>query len=379
MDSGSSSLAHKAKAAFVLPEGAYLLSHSVGCLPVGAEQALAEAFLDPWRAAGGDAWPHWLQAADRFRAAVARLIGASPADIAPQANVSSALAKALHALPRRAGRTALLLTGEDFPSCGFVLSEASRTGFEPRFLNGDPLDPAAWADALADDVHLALVTHAYSNRSARLPVADITAIARERGIATFVDAVQTLGVVPVDIARWSADFVAGSCVKFLCGGPGAGFLWVRPETAAACRPIDTGWFSHADPFAFDIHDFRPAKGATRFWGGTPSIAPFVLAAHGIEALLGFGIEAIRDHNQTLIDRLHGAWGKDAIASHPTRHQRGNAVLLRVREPSPALAALRDAGIYADARAGAIRVSPHLYNDADDIDRLVETLEPFRAI
>lgn len=377
MENGSSSLAHKAKAAFVLPGDTYLLSHSVGCQPVGADEALAAAMLRPWQSAGGDAWPEWLASVDRFRTSVARLIGADPADIVPQANVSSALAKALHSLPRDPRRNALLLTEEDFPSCGFVLSEAARLGFAPRFLAGDPLDPQAWADALGHDVHLALVTHAYSNRSARLPVTEITRIARDRAIPCFVDAVQTLGVVPVDIAEWHADFVAGSCVKFLCGGPGAGFLWVRSETAETCRPIDTGWFSHADPFAFDIHDFRPAAGAKRFWGGTPSIAPYVLAAHGIEALLDFGIDAVQYHNQALIERLHAQWGRDAIASHLNADARGNAVLLAVDDPASALSALRAADIRADSRSGAIRVSPHLYNDEADIDRLVETLAPFR--
>jgi selenocysteine lyase/cysteine desulfurase len=365
------------KERFSMPDGSYLLSHSVGCLPATAREEFGRRFFDRWRHLGGDAWDGWLGEIERFRTLAGRLIGAPMAAVCPQANVSSAMAKILHGLPARRGRDRLLLCEEDFPSLGFVIEAAARFGYRPRFLpRGDAAsDLQVWRDALDERTQLALVTHAFSNRSARLPVAEITGLARERGVVTVVDATQTLGVVPIDVAGWSADFLVGSCVKFLCGGPGAGFLWADAAALAVSAPVDTGWFSHADPFAFDIHDFRPAGDARRFWGGTPSVAPFVLAACALEMLLGIGVGVIHAHNQELISRLHAMVPTGVVRSARAPPERGNTVLLRVRDQTQARAALRTAAILADSREGCIRVSPHLYNDTADLERLVQALAP----
>jgi len=224
------------------------------------------------------------------------------------------------------------------------------------------------------DVQLAIVTHAFSNRSARLPVEEIVRTARARGVFTIVDAVQTLGVVPVDVTTWEADFVVGSSVKFLCGGPGAGFLWAADTALEQARPIDVGWFSHADPFAFDIHDFRPAADASRFWGGTPSVLPFVQAAYSIGVLLDIGVEAIHAHNQALIGRLHDALPAGRIRSPRDVARRGNSVLIAVEDRAATLAVLRRERIFVDSRDGCLRLAPHIYNSAADIDRLLAVVD-----
>lgn len=362
---------------FDVPAGTYLLSHSVGCLPVGSEEAVRAGFYQPWRMAGGDAWPAWLDAVAGFRAAVARLIGARANQICPQANVSSAVTKILHALPERPDRDVILLCEEDFPSIGFVANAAAARGYRTRFLpRGEAVeDVAVWEAALAEDVQLAIVTHAFSNRSARLPVDAITRLARERGAFSVVDAVQTIGVVPIDVACWSADFVVGSSVKFLCGGPGAAFLWASDAVLAETRPIDVGWFSHANPFVFDIHDFEAAGDAARFWGGTPSVLPFVQAAHSIGVLLDIGVDAIHAHNQGLIQQIHDALPPARIRSGRDRDRRGNTVLIAVDDPAASLAMLRDKAVFADSRDGCIRLAPHIYNRSDDIDRLLAALHP----
>ncbi len=359
---------------FDLPAGTYLLSHSVGCLPRDAEAVLAARYFTPWRSAGGNAWPGWLGEIERFRAAIAALVGGTESGVCPMANVAGGVARILGALPERPGRTRLLLCEEDFPSPAYAVQQAARHGHDVEFLprgSGERL--ADWDAALGSDVQAALVTHAFSNRSARLPVAEITALARSRGVFTIVDTVQTAGVVPIDVAAWQADFVVGACVKFLCGGPGAGWLWASPEAIAVSQPRDVGWFSHENPFAMDVHDFRLAPDALRFWGGTPSVAPFILAAHAIEMLLDIGVAAIERHNQTLIDQLHRGVPAGNIASAIAT--RGNCVLVRVADSTAALQALTAAGIMADARDGCIRLSPHIYNDAADIDRLLATLSP----
>lgn len=364
---------------FEMPEGIYLLSHSVGCLPRTTRVAVETQWLDVWAEKGSNGWGDWLGAVERFRGAVATLIGASAEDICPQTNLSSGLSKILPSLPARKGRNRIVLCEEDFPTVGFIAAAAERLGLETRFI---PRGQAAsdlnvWKEAF-EHAQVALITQAFSNRSARLPVADITKLAREMEVFTVVDAVQATGVIPYTVDELEADFLLGTCVKFLCGGSGAGYLWASREAADQCRPVDTGWFSHENPFAFDIHDYRPAPGAMRFWGGTPSIAPYVSGACGIEEILRAGVENIHQHNQDLIDRLHGALPEGAIASERERDRRGNAVLIRVPDSQVALETLGTAGIAADSREGAIRVSPHLYNTEAEIDRLIAIIRPLTA-
>ncbi|MEM9234739.1 MAG: aminotransferase class V-fold PLP-dependent enzyme, partial [Pseudomonadota bacterium] len=236
------------------------------------------------------------------------------------------------------------------------------------------MDLDLWARHLADS-HVALVTYAFSNRSARLPVKDITRIARDAGAVSIVDAVQTTGVIPYQANDLGADFILGTCVKYLCGGQGAGYLWADPEVAARCEPVDTGWFSHENPFEFDIHSYRLAEGAMRFWGGTPSIAPFVVAKCGIDEIAAAGVQNNYLHNQGLIDRIHAGLPEGAAASEVERDHRGNAVMIRVMDIDAALSDLKRAGVSADNREGNVRVSPHIYNTEAEIDLLLEVVAP----
>ncbi|QXP36821.1 aminotransferase class V-fold PLP-dependent enzyme [Shewanella algae] len=122
------------------------------------------------------------------------------------------------------------------------------------------------ATGLGEDVALAFITHAISETGQLQSVSEICALARSLGVMTVVDIAQSLGVIPIDLGQWQADAVLGSCVKWCCAGPGAAFLWLSDRLAQTLEPVDLGWFSHEAPFEFDIHDFRYAKGAKRFWG-----------------------------------------------------------------------------------------------------------------
>lgn len=365
------------RALFHAPAGAYFLSHSVGLSPRSARETLDRAFLEPWAHAGEQTWPLWLAAVEAWRAALAPLLGAHVHDLCPQTNISSAITKIIHALPQRKGRTKIILTEDDFPTVGFVAEAASRAGYRTTLLEGGArlADPDAWAGAFRDDVQLVIATHVFSNSSRIAPVAEIAARAREAGAFSLLDIAQSAGAVRVDLNRWGADFAVGTSVKYLCGGPGAAFLWAREDAAAACRPVDVGWFSHEAPFEMDIRRFRFARGAARFWGGTPSVAPFAIAAAGLEALAGVGVDAIAAHRERLLDRLFAAAPARALASETRPLLRGASALIRPRDLAAASNALRAAGIHHDTRDGALRVSVHLYTSEDDIDALIDTLAP----
>lgn len=363
------------RACYADTPGIYLLSHSVGRTPADSLQALQRGFLDPWEAGESEPWGNWLPALEAFPRALAQLLNTRPEAICPQVNVSSGLVKLLGARPPAPGRAAVLFSAQDFPSLGFVIEQARRLGFEPRMLpaDADVQDSEVWRDALTDDVHAVLVTHAFSNTGQLAPVAEILAMARERGVLGIVDVAQSLGVIPIDLQQWSADAVLGSCVKWCCGGPGAGFLWLSPERSADFEPVDVGWFSHRDPFEFDITHFDYAPGAARFMGGTPSVMPFVLAANSLALVNRIGIRRIRAHNLALGDRLIDGLEPQWLRSPRAPERRSGTVVVSPGDHEGAIARLREAGVAFDERTAGLRLSPHVYNSAAEIDTVISCL------
>lgn len=357
---------------FHRPDGIYLSSHSVGLLPVDAASRVDGDHLEVWRRRPQEAWDHWLAEIDAFRMALAVLFDHDQSCFCPQPNVSGALTKILWSLPRDSGRTQIVLSEEAFPSVGFVCAAAGERGYEVDFVPStvDARDPDVWAARLDARTAAVVVTHVHSNTGELLPVDRITAVAKEREVVSVVDVAQSAGVVPVDLRRWDADFVVGSCVKWLCGGPGAGYLWVRPEMIERCRPIDVGWFSHGEPFEFDIHHFRFADDARRFWGGTPSVLPATLARHSIELLTELGIEAVREHNTALTARLIAGLPDTAIVGPRDAAARGGTVVVDGGRAEELERRLVDASIHVDRRATGVRISPHVYNTAADIDAVL---------
>jgi selenocysteine lyase/cysteine desulfurase len=364
---------------FALGEGIYLLNHSVGRPPRSAESAAQAGFFNPWQSGAVEPWEAWFAEVDRFRAAVGALLNSIADNVCPQANLSSALTKIVHALPRRIARDTIVYTEADFPSMGFVLAIAGREGFRLRCIP-DTADFGmleCWESMLDDDCCLVLITHVHSNTSRQVPVADICRLARDREIVSIVDVAQSAGIVPIDVRTWDADFVIGSCIKFLCGGPGAGFLWVNDRVLQECRPADVGWFSHADPFEFDIHQFRYAESALRFWGGTPAVLPYTVAANSLETMLGIGIERIRAHSLELTQTIIDSVPRKYLYTPARPGSRGGTVVLDFDElQSAATGALADAGVHFDVRRTGMRLSPHIYTSRDEIEMVVSCLAPF---
>lgn len=376
---------------FRAPAGAYLLSHSIGLPLFDAPTHLAGTVFDVWANDPARAWPRWLEEVDGFRRALANLLNHRPEWFCPQVNVSSAVTKILHALPgpRDRRRRTILLSAHAFPSLGFVADRAARVGYDLRFIPQyeDTRDPDLWAAHLTEDVGIVVITHVHPATSEQVPVAAVVDQARQSEIVSIVDIAQSAGVLPIDLTEWNPDFVVGSCVKWLCGGPGAGYLWVNPEIIDRCRPVDVGWFSHADPFELDIQQFRYADDALRFWGGTPSVIPASIARMSIELLDEVGIDQVRAHNLALTDQLIAAVADimditdiaeiagGMLASPRRPADRGGTVVIDAGPHTDILVErFIEARVHVDRRASGIRVSPHLYNTSKDIDAVTAILQ-----
>lgn len=356
---------------FHYPDGTYLLSHSVGCMPVASQQALNAHLLEPWQTRGGDAWPAWLDAIGQFEQQLATLLDADVEGFCPQSNLSSAMVKFLQALPLQNKRKTILMHEDAFPTMGFVVTALAPMGLTLKLLEGDCADLDLWQQAMTEDVAAVLITHVHSNTGRVSPVKDLIALCAERGVFSMLDIAQSAGVMPMSLRDWQPDVVFGSCVKWLCGGPGAGFMWISQDTLAQCQPLDVGWFSHQNPFEFDIRCFTPADSAKRFWGGTPAVAPYVLAQSGIGTLLDIGVQRIHDHNRGLlqqsIDGLSG-W----LTHLPVLTHNGGTLCAAfdTRDADRLEPALCAANIRFDRRGDVFRLSWHIYNTSDEVDGLI---------
>ena len=346
--------------------GTYLLSHSAGRPPLAARAALEAGFFEPWERGDGEPWGRWLSAVEGFRSALATLLDIGVEDVCPQPSLSDGLFRLVDALPAEHRRRAVLLHEDDFPSMGYALS---RTGLELRFIprSEDPRNPNNWARRMTPEVGVVLITQAHSNTARLLPVAELCTLASRNGSVSIVDVAQAVGLFPVRPNEWGADAVIGSAVKWLCGGPGAGFLTVRRELADRCTPRAIGWFSHAEPFSLDIHDFRDHPGALRFQCGTPSVAPFAIATAGIRLIQEIGAEAVMSHNRTLSRLLMDAVDPSHLVSPEEDAGRTGTVVLDFGARQQGVAArLRAAGVWFDIRPAGMRLSPHIYNTRDEV-------------
>ena len=357
---------------FHVPEN-YFLSHSVGCLPRIAPDRMSQEYLETWKTQGGDAWPGWLDVLESFRTRLGGLFGSPARNICPQSNVSSGLTKLLYALPVRGGKPTILCSEEDFPTTGFVFKQAERMGFRVKFVRGDVADLDAWLASWDESVGLVFITHAFSNTSKLAPVAELCDLARGRGAISVVDVAQSAGAVPVDFSVWQPDFAVGTGVKFLCFGPGACFLYASDEMIETCAPIDVGWFSHNQPFEMDINHFRYADSATRFFGGTPSPAPFVLANAAMEVWERVGLDHVHTQIQAHLNRLCDSVSDDRLVSPRLDGARGAAFVVNPEDRDLVRTALETNKILFDERREGFRFSVHAYTNDTDIHRLIDTL------
>ena len=357
---------------FHVPDN-YFLSHSVGCLPKVAPERLGQEYFDQWRQLGGDAWPNWLDALEIFRTRLGAMLGSPARNICPQSNVSSGLTKLLYAVPKRETKPTILCSPEDFPTTGFVFKQAERMGFGVKFIQGDSADLDAWSAAWDESVGLIFITHAYSDTSKLAPVGELCALARARGAFSIVDIAQSAGAIALDLSVWKPDFALGTGVKFLCFGPGACFLYASDEMIDVCAPVDVGWFSHEQPFEMDIHNFRYADSAMRFFGGTPSPAPYILANAALELWARLGPERVHAKIQTHLDRLCEVVSDDVLVSPRTANARGGTLVINPRDRERFRRALNSNQIRCDERKTGFRFSINGYTGEQEVELLADTL------
>jgi len=366
----------------ILQSTTYLVSHSLGAMPRGVRSRLND-YADTWAARGVRAWAEgWWKLPVSAGDKVAAIIGAPAGSVVMHQNVSVCQALILSCFDFAGRRNKIVYEDLNFPSVMYVYEAQRRNGAHIHMVpSADgisvPLD--AMLAAIDEETLLVPISHVVFKSGYVQDLAAITRRAHEVGALVVADLYQSAGTVPVDVGAWDVDFATGGSVKWLCGGPGAGYLYVAPRLRHRLEPAVTGWMAHERPFAFESGPIAYAHDATRFLHGTPAVPALYAAEAGYEIITQIGVPEIRRKSMRQVRLLMDlARERGFTPRTPERaEERGGMVILDVPHAEAVTRELLRREILIDHRPGAgIRMSPHLYTTDDEI---VHALDETRQI
>ncbi len=361
----------------------YFNTCSLGALSTRVAGAM-ETFANQWHAAGAAAWygPWWEEIA-ALRGRFAALIGADPEEIALFPSVTAALGAVSSAFEYRA-RPQVVLSDLEFPTTVYQWSVKTAAGVDLAMLVSPdrltvPLD--LYERAVGSKTQLVVASHVYFASGAIQDLATLAHIAHAHGAYCLIDAYQSVGQLPLDVKAAGVDFLVSGGLKWLLGGPGIAYLYVRRELADTLRPLQVGWFAHRDQFAFDVRHFAYADDARRFEGGTPSVAAIYAGRAGLEIVVEIGTERLRARQVELVRHVvDGARARGLAPRVPGGHDAlAGIVTIPRRDPPAVVRALGERGIIIDARPGIVRLSPYFYNTPEDCDVVLDAIAELEHI
>jgi kynureninase len=363
----------------ILARSTYLVSNSLGAMPRTVPERLAE-YARQWGEQGVRAWAKgWWEMPVVVGDAIAPLIGAGGGEVAMVPNVSLAQATVISALDYAAPRDTIVMTALDFPSVRYVYEGlARRLGARIVVVPSDDgltIDTARLLEAIDERTRLVAISHVLYKSAFIMDAAAICRRAHEVGALVSLDAFHSVGVIPVDVRASKVDFLSGGVLKWLCGGPGGCFLYVRPEIRDTLAPALTGWQAHRRPFAFEP-EMDYASGAWRWLSGTPVIPALYAAAEGPRIVAEAGIAAVRAKSMRQTARLIELADAAGYQVHAPRdaNRRGGTVAFDVPHGYEVSQWLLARDIVVDYRPGAgIRVAPHFYTSDDELDAAVAAI------
>jgi kynureninase len=356
----------------ILETCTYLINHSLAAMPAAAEDNLRE-YARMWRERGIRSWGEgWWEMPVTVGDQLGRILGAPPGSIVMHQNVTVAEAVVLSCFAGEGGeRKRVVYEEANFPSVRYLYQ--AQPGLEVVVVE----DGAAIVDAIDERTLLVPISHVLFKNGEFQDVEPIVRRAREAGACVVLDCYQSAGVVPFDLTGLGVDFAVGGSVKWLCGGPGAGWLYVRPDVAERLEPTLVGWQAHARPFAFEP-ELEYATGARRFLTGTPNVPALYAATAGYDVIEEAGVPAIRERSlsltQLLIDLCDEAGLEVVSPREPAR--RGGTVTVSTPDHAACHRELGERGIVCDFRpdpSGGVRLGPHFFNTEEEVRHAVSEL------
>jgi kynureninase len=353
----------------ILAETTYLINHSLGAMPAAAEERVLE-YARAWRTRGVRAWEEgWWELPVTVGDQIARIVGAPPGSVSMHQNVTIAEAVVLSCFDLSGSRNRIVYEEGNFPSVRY-LYQAAR-GAEIVVAPDDE----GVAAAIDERTLLVPVTHVLYKTGEIQDVEAIVAAAHEHGALVVLDAYQSAGAVPFDVTALGVDFAVGGSVKWLCGGPGAAWLYVRPALAETLEPALTGWQAHARPFAFEPRQDY-AEGAARFLTGTPNVPALYAATAGYDVIEEVGVGRIRERSLEQTSLLLELVDEHGLESGTPRDpaRRGGTVAVWAEESAGVCRELGARGIICDSRPDVgLRLGPHFFNSDDELRQAVEEI------
>ena len=367
---------------------AYLDHAAMSPLPRPAAEAF-EKWLKEAVEIGGPVWGAWVKGVERTRATAARMIGAHSDEIALVGNTTAGISLVAEGLDWKPGDNVVTLADE-FPSNVYPWMNLESHGVETRRVPTDVsgrLDLERLADACDARTRIVTVSWVGFATGYRHDVANIVEFAHKRGALMFLDAIQGLGVFPLDVNEMGIDFMAADGHKWLLGPEGAGIAYIRRENLDRLRPIGPGWHSVAPGQDYTHIELNLRNAAARYEGGSQNNAGFLAFGASLELLNQLGIEniaaAVIDITEMACERLTGI-GATIVSDRQTEHRRGEqrsgivSFELPGRDPMAVKKHAMAKNVVFGCRAGRLRISPHAYNNEADLDRLLEALKSFNA-
>jgi len=365
----------------LLKKKVYLNSCSQGALSIDVREAY-HTYLQDWDDKGSP-WELWVERGEAARQAFAGLIDAGPDEVAVCTSVSAGVSALASALDFSGERNKIVVSDFEFPTIAQIWHAQEQRGARvvhaPAAGNIIPLE--RFADAIDERTKLVSITHVCYRNGSRLDVPAIVELAHQKGALVLLDSYQALGTFPIDVKALQVDFLSGGTLKYLLASAGLAYLYVRKELLPHLSPTSIGWFSQANIFAMDIYANTPAPTARRFESGTPPVPNIYAGVAGIKLIQSVGLPKIEAH----LSEITGAIKEGAMRRgfnlvspvDPARH--GALITLRSHNVNMLVKRLEEGGVITSSRDDNLRISPHIYNNLSDVNRLMDCLTKHKEL
>jgi kynureninase len=370
----------------ILDRAVYLISHSLGAMPRATYDRLHE-YADIWATRGVRAWAEgWWEMPARIGDELGRIIGADAGTVVMHQNVSicqSLILSCFLPLPENSKRRKIVYSELNFPSVMYVYEAHARAHglqiVKVKSDDGMTVPTERMLSAIDEETLLVPISHVLYKSAFLQDARAITERAQQVGAMVVLDTYQSAGTVPFSVKDLRVDFATGGSVKWLCGGPGAGYLYVRPDLIEQLKPKTTGWMAHEEPFAFES-ELRYARNIARFLHGSPAIPALYAAESGYKIINEIGVAAIREKStrQTgaLIELAEAAGFRVTSPKNP--EQRGGTITVWDDNAAAMTKELIRREFIVDYRPGAgVRISPHFYTKDEELELIVAEMKKIR--
>lgn len=364
----------------ILEKTLYLINHSLGAMPRNTYDRLHD-YAETWATRGIRAWAEgWWEMPLTIGDKLARIIGADPGTVVMHQNVSVCQAIILSCFDLSQKRNKIVYEAMNFPSVMYVYEAHAKAAGARIFTvpseDGITIDTQRMVDAIDEETLLVPISHVLFKSAYIQDAQAIIEKAHRVGAMVVLDAYQSAGIVPFSVKELDVDFATGGSVKWLCGGPGAGYLYVRPDLRGRLQPKVTGWAAHRAPFAFEP-EMDYAEDSHRFLHGSPAIPAMYAAESGYDLINEIGVERIREKSMRQTARLIELAGEQGwrVNSPRQSEQRGGSVIMDVPHAGEIVRELSARDVLVDFRPGAgIRIGPHFFNSDEELDAVVAEIK-----